>query len=200
MKVKITTPENMRYYDCEYGTVINVPLETYVAAVVASEIGNAPLEACKAQAVAARTFALARKEPISDSASVAQAFRAPRIGKYSVCEQAAKETATQVLTYEGKLISAVYSQSNGGRVHSAQEQWGSFKPYLVSKQDPWCKTKKNGHGVGLCQDGAIAAAKEGHTYKEILNFYYPNTIIESNYRIVLEEARNQIKKIMAELG
>ena len=70
MKVKITTPENMRYYDCEYETVVDVPLETYVAAVVASEIGNAPLEACKAQAVAARTFALSRKEPISDSASV----------------------------------------------------------------------------------------------------------------------------------
>lgn len=48
MKVKITTAENMRYYDCEHGTVIEVPLEEYVAAVVASEIGNAPLEACKA--------------------------------------------------------------------------------------------------------------------------------------------------------
>lgn len=71
MKVKITTPENMRYYDCEYGTIIDVEIEEYVAAVVASEIGNAPLEACKAQAVAARTFALARKEPIGDSASVA---------------------------------------------------------------------------------------------------------------------------------
>ena len=200
MKVKITTPENMRYYECEHSTVVDVPLETYVAAVVASEIGNAPLEACKAQAVAARTFALARKEPISDSASVAQAFRAPRIGKYPICEQAANETAAQVLTYEGKLISAVYSQSNGGRVHSAQEQWGSFKPYLVSKQDPWCKTKKSGHGVGLCQNGAITAAEEGYTYKEILDFYYPNTIIENNYRIVLEEARNQIKKIIAGLG
>ena len=71
MKVKITTPENMRYYDCEYGTIIDVEIEEYVAAVVASEIGNAPLEACKAQAVAARTFALTRKEPIGDSASVA---------------------------------------------------------------------------------------------------------------------------------
>ena len=71
MKVKITTPENMRHYECEHGTIIDVPIDTYVAAVVASEMGNAPLEACKAQAVAAHTFALARKEPISDSASVA---------------------------------------------------------------------------------------------------------------------------------
>lgn len=200
MKVKITTPENMRYYNCEHSTIIDVPLETYVAAVVASEIGNAPLEACKAQAVAARTFALARKQPISDSASVAQAFRAPRIGQYSACEQAAKETASQILTYDRNLISAVYSQSNGGRVHSSQEQWGTFKPYLVSKQDPWCKTKKNGHGVGLCQNGAIEAAKQGHTYKEILNFYYPNTMIENNYRVVLEEAQQELEKILAGLG
>lgn len=199
MKVKITTPENMRYYDCDYETIVEVPIETYVAAVVASEIGNAPLEACKAQAIAARTFALSRKEPISDSAAVAQAFRAPRIGKYNTCEQAANDTAGQVLTYEGKLISAVYSQSNGGRVHSSQEKWGTFKPYLVSKQDPWCTTKKNGHGVGLCQDGAIAAAKQGHTYKEILEFYYPNTIIENNYRIVLKEIYNKLRKIMGEL-
>lgn len=199
MKVKITTSENMRHYECESGTIINIPLETYVAAVVASEIGNAPLEAAKAQAVAARTFALARKQPISDSASVAQAFRAPRIGKYSICEEAANKTAGEVLTYEGKLISAVYSQSNGGRVHSAQEQWGSFKPYLISKPDPWCKTKKNGHGVGLCQDGAITAAKEGQNYRQILNFYYPNTKLEIDYETTLKEIKDRIEKIMGEL-
>ena len=199
MKVKITTPENMRYYDCEYGTIIDVEIEEYVAAVVASEIGNAPLEACKAQAVAARTFALARKEPIGDSASVAQAFRAPRIGKYEVCEQAARETIGQVLTYNGKLISAVYSQSNGGRVHSAQEHWGNFVPYLISKQDPWCNTRKNGHGVGMCQDGAIAMAKAGKGYKEILWFYYQDANIENDYKVVLQEIYNILKKIMGEL-
>jgi peptidoglycan hydrolase-like amidase len=48
VKVKITTKENMAYYSCEKGTIVEVDLEDYVTCVVASEIGNAKLEACKA--------------------------------------------------------------------------------------------------------------------------------------------------------
>jgi len=48
MKVKITTSENMKYFSCAKDTVVDVDIEDYVACVVASEIGNAPLEACKA--------------------------------------------------------------------------------------------------------------------------------------------------------
>jgi stage II sporulation protein D len=33
----------------------------------------------------------------------------------------------------------------------------------------------SGHGVGLCQHGAMRMAAEGRTYREILNFYYPST-------------------------
>ncbi|NOZ24800.1 MAG: SpoIID/LytB domain-containing protein [Nitrospirae bacterium] len=38
--------------------------------------------------------------------------------------------------------------------------------------------KGYGHGVGLCQWGAQQMAKEGKTYKEILSFYYPGTVIK----------------------
>jgi stage II sporulation protein D len=34
-----------------------------------------------------------------------------------------------------------------------------------------------GHGVGMCQIGAIARAGQGHDFREILGFYYPNTLI-----------------------
>jgi stage II sporulation protein D len=34
-----------------------------------------------------------------------------------------------------------------------------------------------GHGVGLSQEGAIEMAKEGKTFTEILDYYYPNTKI-----------------------
>ncbi len=34
-----------------------------------------------------------------------------------------------------------------------------------------------GHGVGLCQDGAAGTAKQGYSYKEILEHYYKNTLI-----------------------
>lgn len=38
-----------------------------------------------------------------------------------------------------------------------------------------------GHGVGLCQIGAAVMACKGFSYKEILNHYYPNVIIEKLY-------------------
>jgi peptidoglycan hydrolase-like amidase len=48
MKVKITTQTNMEYYKCAKNTIVDVDLEDYVTCVVASEVGNVPLEACKA--------------------------------------------------------------------------------------------------------------------------------------------------------
>ena len=41
--------------------------------------------------------------------------------------------------------------------------------------------KGNGHGVGLCQWGAIGQSKKGIDYKEILNHYFPGTDIKSIY-------------------
>ena len=58
ISVRITRDENAEYFGVEVGDVVQVPFEQYVAAVVASEIGNALIEACKAQAVASRTFAV----------------------------------------------------------------------------------------------------------------------------------------------
>jgi len=58
IKVKITTESNMKYYGCKKDTIKEIELEDYVACVTASEIGNVALEACKAQAVASRTFAV----------------------------------------------------------------------------------------------------------------------------------------------
>jgi peptidoglycan hydrolase-like amidase len=88
IKVKVTTPSNMKYFKCTSGAIVEVELEDYVRCVVASEIGKAPLEACKAQAIACRTFACSRGvldgKPISDDAGKAQAYIAAR-NYYDVC-------------------------------------------------------------------------------------------------------------------
>ena len=39
----------------------------------------------------------------------------------------------------------------------------------------------NGHGVGMCQHGAIGMAKKGYTYEMILTHYYPGCTIEKAY-------------------
>lgn len=204
MRLKITTNENMKYYSCDKDTIIDIDIEDYVAGVVASEIGNAPLEACKAQAIAARTFAVARGvlkgKEISDSASVAQAFRGPRTD-YPKCVQAVKDTMGLILTYDGKPISAVYCDANGGRTYSSKEVWGGDKPYLIAREDKWNGSqKKNGHGVGMSQKGAISAAKQGVSYKEILSFYYPNTTLVRDKQSILSHTRSIIDEVLAELN
>lgn len=184
IQIKLTRQENAEFYGAQIGDVIREDLETYVAGVVASEVGNSSLEACKAQAVAARTFAVSKGvldgKPITDSSSKDQAYRAARVhsGLYPNAKQAAQETAGEILTYQGKPINAVYSASNGGRTVSSQEKWGGVRPYLIAQDDPWDNSEKvSGHGVGMSQRGAKAMASAGKGYREILAFYYPGTEI-----------------------
>ena len=208
IRVKITTNENMKYYNCAKDTIKEIELEEYVAIVVASEMGNAPEEALKAQAIASRSYACAQGvlsgKVISDNASKAQAFRAPRI-VYKNAQAAAKATAGQVLMYGGKYASTYFSHSNGGRTYSSEEVWGGKRNYLVARKDPWTIESKNGHGVGMSQVGAIAAAKHGIGFRDILSFYYPYTTLkqiemtqeeEEYIRKVLDDVKVRVEKAM----
>lgn len=202
IQVQITRQENADYFNAKINDIVTVDFEQYVAAVVASEIGNSPLEACKAQAVAARTYAVKRGvlrgKPISDSSLVAQAYRANRydIKVYPNCIKAANDTAGEVLYYNKKPIDAVYSSSNGGMMVSAEEKWGSMVPYLIAKEDPWTLAsgyKKNGHSVGMSQQGCIYAAKHNFSYHAILNFYYPQTTLMFCYGENLSDIAADLK-------
>lgn len=190
IRVTITRQENAEYFSCEVGDTVDVDFEEYVAAVTASELASGGLEASKAQAVAARTFAVARGvlqgTPISDSSAKAQAYRAARadMKKYPVACQAAKDTKGEILTYNGKPANAVYCASNGGRTVSSEELWGGVRPYLIAQDDPWdaaATSGKSGHGVGMSQLGARWAGNHGFGYRQILGFYYPGCVITENY-------------------
>lgn len=208
IQVQITRQENADYFNVKINDIVVVDFEQYVAAVVASEIGNSPLEACKAQAVAARTYAVKRGvlrgKPISDSSLVAQAYRANRynIKIYPNCIKAANDTAGEVLYYNKQPIDAVYSSSNGGTMISAEEKWGSVVPYLVTKEDSWTLAsgyKKNGHGVGMSQKGCIYAANHNFSYHAILNFYYPQTTVMFCYGENLSDIAADLKVLHIKL-
>ena len=209
IKVKITTNENMKFYDCPKNTIKEVEFEAYVGTVVASEMGNAPTEALKAQAIASRTYACAQGvldgKVISDNASKAQAFRAPRC-IYKNAQNAAEATKGKVLMYGGKYASTYFCASNGGRTYSSEEVWGGKRNYLVARKDPWTTTAKNGHGVGMSQNGAIAAAKQGIGFRDILSFYYPYTTLkqiemkEPDYTDIIKEAEKKVKQALKEIG
>ena len=187
IKVKLTGLRNAAYYSVAVGDVVEIKLEEYLRGVVAAEMGNAPLEACKAQAVASRTTAYpyySVGKVISDSSRSVQCFNAERAhsSQYPNAFQAVADTADEVLQYNGKVIvPCSFSSSNGGRTTSSQERWGGARAWLIKQKDEWdfaaTQGKKTGHGVGMSQAGAKYAAGIGKSYEEILTFYYPNTTL-----------------------
>ena len=144
-------------YNTETEKLMQLEMETYIAGVVAAEMpASFELDALKAQAVAARTFALKRMNvpnsnvkalhsdaQISTSPTTCQAWisddeQRERWGKdytkwHQKIIQAVTETAGEVLCYDGVLIDPVYHAScGGGATESAEYVWGNAKPYLVS--------------------------------------------------------------------
>ena len=58
----------------------------------------------------------------------------------------------------------------------------SHNPSPVTGNPSWILTGHGwGHGAGLCQIGAAQMAAEGHTYEEILHFYYPGTKLNGTW-------------------
>lgn len=195
----------MKTLGCAKDTIKEIEFEDYVAIVVASEIGNAPLEACKAQAVAARSYAIAagvlNDKVISDNSSSAQACRFNRTS-YANANAAAKATVGEVLTYNDQVISAIYTDTNGGRTVSSEEKWGGYRVYLIAQDDPWDAASgkpKSGHGVGMSQSGAIVAANQGFTYTQILNFYYPHTRLVSEYNCDIRDDEEYKRKVLEDI-
>lgn len=184
ISIKLTKDENASFYGKNIGDVIELPTEEYLLGVVSAEIGNAHIEACKAQAIAARSilrYWTRSGATITDTTSH-QSYRAPRgvNSAYSNAHRAVKETAGQVLMYGGKIAQTYYADSNGGKMVASKDHWSADLPYLVTKDDPWTVASGepySGHPVGMSQQGAIWAANNGFNHKEILAFYYPGTTI-----------------------
>lgn len=133
------------------GTVVSMELEEYVAGVVLGEMPSAfQMEALKAQAVAARTYALSvcgggrHDGAVCIQYSCCQTYLAPEAylaagGTQEAVDkirEAVEETAGQVLTYNGKLITATYFSCSGGNTEDAAAVWGSDVPYLQSVESP----------------------------------------------------------------
>jgi len=124
-------------------SVVNeVGLDQYVYGVVPNEMPSswAP-EALKAQAVAARSYGLASRST-GGTFDLYPDTRSQVYGGVSSEDPrttaAVDATAGQVLTYAGKVISAYFHSTSGGRTAFVQDIWGgSPAPYLVSVADPY---------------------------------------------------------------
>ncbi|EGO61851.1 SpoIID/LytB domain-containing protein [Acetonema longum] len=123
-------------------TVIeHLPLEQYVYGVIAKEISTEwPMEAVKAQAVAARNYGLYNvNKHKNDGYDVCPTVHCQVYGGAGVEKsrgnQAVDETRGQVITYQGKVIPAYFHASSGGHTENSEYVWGSSSPYLKGVPD-----------------------------------------------------------------
>jgi stage II sporulation protein D len=255
--------------------VNEVPLEDYLVGVLRAETGEKfPLEALRAQAIVARTYAayhraLNAARAFHIVASTAHQQYAGRVPATSPIWGAVRETAGQVLLWEGDVFPAFYHTESGGytedprtvfaarnmpglkavrcdfSIGSPHYYWsldvrltdlaeilrrndagvGSVIAIDVTERTPSLRAatvtihgtrssvrlrgndfrrmlgydtfkstlfavavdahtahfsgRGYGHGVGMCQWGAKGMAEQGHAARQILDFYYPGTVLSA---------------------
>lgn len=121
-------------------------LEEYVLGVVSAEMpASFPLEALKAQAVAARTYELRKMEETGSEEvlyDIGQAYcteeeRRQKWGEnyetyLAKIEEAVSQTAGEIMVYEEEPILAVFHAQSGGRTEDSENVWVQEIPYLRS--------------------------------------------------------------------
>ncbi len=122
-------------------TVVNVvPLEAYLRGVVPNELSPtvfSNLEALKAQAIAARTYALKNRGKYAAEGydllptAASQVYRG-QASEHPLSDRAVLETRGIVATYNGEPIDALYTSTSGGRTESSEYVFGTPQPYLKS--------------------------------------------------------------------
>jgi len=152
----------LRVFREETGEILELPLEDYVLGVVAAEMpAEFEEEALKAQAVAARTFALRRlrddggpgceKHPEADVCTdpahcqgwLSREEQQQKWGlvNYSRFQEklarAVNSTEGLVITYNLELIDAAYHSTCAGHTENASQVWGQEVPYLVGVPCPY---------------------------------------------------------------
>lgn len=117
-------------------TVVNVvPLEEYLLGVVPSELSLPALEAQKAQAVAARTYAVANINGFATQGFDvrpdvwSQVYKGVSI-ETAMGTRAVRETAGMIATHRGKPIMAYYTSTCGGRTENSENVFDHSEPYL----------------------------------------------------------------------
>lgn len=171
------------------GQITEMDLNEYLWGVVAAEMpASFQQEALKAQAVAARTYAL-------NKGSVAAHPQADLCTDYACCQAwisrsdaqgnwgenaqtysdkittAVAETNNEVILYQGQLIDAVFHSSSASATQDAVEVWGNSVPYLQSVSSP------EGEGVPNFDSTVTMTAQE---FKAAFLAAQPQAVLEGD--------------------
>ncbi|MGY2946670.1 SpoIID/LytB domain-containing protein [Thermostichus sp. MS-CIW-30] len=183
-------------------TVVNaVPLETYLRGVVPHEVGpGAPFAAMAAQAILARTYALKNlhRFQVDDYQLCAnthcQVYKG-LTGTHPRADEAIRQTSGLVLTYNGELVDAVYSSTNGGISAAFEDVWdGDPRPYLRPQADI---AHQPGKPLDLRQESsfqAFLAQREGFNEAGV------SRLFRWEFSLSLEELNTQLRAGQDYLG
>ncbi len=163
-------------------SIVSMDIEAAVASVVAAEsLPGAPIEALKAQAVAARSYFAAGKGrhdqfDFCDTTHY-QFLRAPPSVECKYCRQHPTNWRNRISRQDAAQLRNSDEASRleaGRRLGWNVIQSDDFSVRIQGLQVV-VEGSGQGHGIGLCQTGARAMAQDGSDYRQILAHYYPNT-------------------------
>ena len=130
---------HLTVHDRRIQVVNQLGIEAYLASVVGSEMPQDwPMAALRAQAVAARTYALRQRGKAGGfdvKATVASQVYRGLESATPRTQEAVDSTRSLVMVHGGQLINAVFHSSSGGATEASGEVWRSQLPYLVSVPD-----------------------------------------------------------------
>ncbi len=174
-------PESLRLYLPD-GNIKRILLEDYLRGVVAAALpADAPLEAQKALAVAARTFAANTHRHLEQGADVC-ATRHCQAWNERANPRAARavlETRGIVALSNQQFIEAFYFEHCDGKTRDAKGVLLNAPSYLKSVTCPCGFASQKGHGIGMCLRGMLAMARLGENYATILTHYYSGIALET---------------------
>lgn len=126
-----------------FDAVEHLPLEDYLPGVVAKELyRNWDIETYKAQAIAARSYALherARQRSMDSHYDVEGTIQDQAYGgadTHSIAQRAVRETRAMILAYRGGPLRAYYSSTCGGRAASARDVWPTGAGFTFNLDSP----------------------------------------------------------------
>ena len=131
-------------YDKGLLVVNELPLEDYLVGLINCEISSQwPIDAVKAQAVVARTYAVYQRNARADASYHLESSVLDQV--YDGCDiedsraaRGVRETEGEILAYGGQPIQAFYHSNCGGRTELAENVWGYRLPYLQSVECAYC--------------------------------------------------------------
>lgn len=195
------------------GKVLSLDIEEYTAGVVAGEMPSSfPPEALKAQAVAARTYAVSKiirgsakgnsmdhpGAPLCDGPHC-QVYKTPEElrkvksaewmeTQWPIIKRAVMDTAGQIMYYDGSLVEQpLFHSASGGRTENSEDVFVSALPYLRSVESPY---EDDAPHTGEAKTIPLSTFAE-----KSKKAYGSSSVNKANIKIISRSAGGRVEKV-----